>query len=97
MAARRFTIALLALTLAGCATNNELRPISPMPEAEYAQLMLAQSEAGTGSISREAFLHGSQRPNTLWQQQQYAAVAGNALHRKAATGRTGWYSIAGSI
>lgn len=55
MAVRRFTIALLALILAGCATNNELRPISPMPEAEYAQLMLAQSEAGTGSISGKLF------------------------------------------
>jgi hypothetical protein len=46
---------MLALTLAGCATNNELKPIARMPEAEYAQLMLAQSTAGVGSISGKLY------------------------------------------
>ncbi|EJL95780.1 hypothetical protein PMI18_05062 [Pseudomonas sp. GM102] len=55
MAVSRFTTALLALTLAGCATNNEHKPIAPMPEAEYAQLMLAQSKAGIGSISGKLY------------------------------------------
>jgi len=55
MVVRCFNMALLALTLAGCATNNEPKPISPMPEDEYAQLMLAQSAAGTGSISGKLY------------------------------------------
>lgn len=55
MAVRRFTAALLALILAGCATNTPDKPISPMPEAEYAQLMLAQTTAGVGSISGKLY------------------------------------------
>ncbi|MNL23739.1 hypothetical protein D3C87_1451410 [compost metagenome] len=74
MAVWRFTTALLALTLAGCSTNNEPKPISRMPEAEYAQLMQAQATAGVGSISgklyftdrRGRILYGDNSNMLLW-------------------------------
>lgn len=55
MAVRLMTAAWLALTLAGCATNTPPKPISPMPEAEYAQLVMAQTTAGVGSISGKLY------------------------------------------
>jgi hypothetical protein len=74
MAVWRFTTALLALTLAACSTNNEPKPISRMPEAEYAQLMKAQATAGVGSISgklyftdrRGRILYGDNSNMLLW-------------------------------
>lgn len=53
MAVRRFTAFWLALTLSGCASTSPDKPISPMPEAEYAQLMATQASAGVGSISND--------------------------------------------
>ena len=55
MAVRRFTAFCLALTLAGCASTPADKPISPMPEAEYAQLMATQASAGVGSISGKLY------------------------------------------
>ncbi|UCP11418.1 carboxypeptidase-like regulatory domain-containing protein [Pseudomonas sp. MM213] len=55
MVLRHFNVVLLALTLAGCATDYDLKPISRMPDAEYAQLMLAQSKAGVGSIAGKLY------------------------------------------